>query len=428
MKIRGNTIVTPVPKDVFSAEYDYETKELFSNFGKMCTAFLEGKIVTLSTTDPMGVKNTYCCTYYAPEEMSGYESSCLIFTKVGATYTETLYVTDNGIVNEHTISIGGGESNVFNVVYSNDLGSILCDFADIKKAYHEGKIIRFRYVLDDQDYLDYYLSYYFDNGEGEEYMDFIGGDQRSIDILRLSRDGSWTIKNGKLVSEGEYDELLSRIQTCEEYLGISGGGAGEGGDIYINGTPYWIDYPMTFEDMCGFMNSVSFATCPACGSDFSHISIDYENDRVLWRDDCGESGDNIAYLTQYGASVYPHQTATPGDSFDIVYENYGPGPGSGEDYGDYITIDDSMTYSIVSGMTFRQMISDQMFLNQCSECVDNMYSAFVVGDDDRVYFHTTCGPCLPAMPEYLTHYTSNEPVSPDEPISSGARFNTVSDE
>ena len=217
--------------------------------------------------------------------------------------------------------------------------------------------------------------------------------------------------------------LESRVQTCEDYLGI-GIGPGDSGEVYIGGTPFWIDYPMTFEEMLGSVaNSISFDTCPACGSNFSHITIDYDNNRVLWRDDCGEGGDNIAYLTQYDEPVSPYQTVYPYESFDIVYEGVGPGPG-----GDYITINDSMTYDIVSGKTFREMSSEAMFLNDCRMCYSNMVSAFSVGADNRVYFYEYCSDCQPGPPGYLTHYISNEPVSADEPIYSGDMFNLCWDD
>jgi hypothetical protein len=222
------------------------------------------------------------------------------------------------------------------------------------------------------------------------------------------------------------DGLESRITTCEEYLGIGvGPGPGDSGEIIIDGTPYWIDYPMTFEEMLGnIATNISFDTCPACGSDFSHITMDYENGRVLWRDDCGE-GDYTAYLTQYDSPVSPYQTVYPGESFEVVYESDGPGV-----EGDYISINDSMTYSIISGKTFRQMIdgTDITFLNECSGCHSNMVSAFDVGEDNRVYFYDYCSDCQPGPPGYLTHYITAEPVSADEPIYNGAMFNLCWDD
>ena len=98
MKIRGTTVVTPVPKpdwnqndptkadyiknkpdipkvgtpDVYAAEFDYLSLYLTKgNFNEMVDAFwLDNKVVTLSSNNPVSNRLCFYCIYYD----TGYES------------------------------------------------------------------------------------------------------------------------------------------------------------------------------------------------------------------------------------------------------------------------------------------------------------------------------------------------------------------
>ena len=111
--------------DVYAAEYDPDSVELRSNFFEMVFAFKEGKIVTLSGTDSMGVINTLVCVHYDSEETSAYDGECLMFAFCGATYTRSVYVTADGIV---------GDSTTYITELKMDVDAIKEDMGDIDAA------------------------------------------------------------------------------------------------------------------------------------------------------------------------------------------------------------------------------------------------------------------------------------------------------
>jgi hypothetical protein len=142
MKIRGNTIVTPIPKpdwnqtdptkadyiknkpdlsevgtpEVYAATYDFASESLESDFSEMVAAFQAGKIVTLSTVYPMGEKECYYCVRYDTEETSGYEGACMIFQRAGVGYTESLYVVSDGTMHSAITNLGNIEAALDGII------------------------------------------------------------------------------------------------------------------------------------------------------------------------------------------------------------------------------------------------------------------------------------------------------------------------
>ena len=111
--------------EVYAAEYDLVDMVLLSNFGEMESAFLSGKIVTLSSNNPIGGKSLFYCTAYVPEGFGGYEGSELHFVKVGAGDIESwVVVSDGTIISNYT--------NLYNM--KNDVNNIKDDLKDLDTA------------------------------------------------------------------------------------------------------------------------------------------------------------------------------------------------------------------------------------------------------------------------------------------------------
>ena len=111
--------------EVYAAEYDLVDMVLLSNFGEMESAFLSGKIVTLSSSTPVGGNSRFYCTAYVPEGFGGYEGSELHFVQAGAGDIQSLIaVSDGTIISNYT--------NLYDV--KNDVVNIKKDLQDLDTA------------------------------------------------------------------------------------------------------------------------------------------------------------------------------------------------------------------------------------------------------------------------------------------------------
>lgn len=122
MKIRGNTVVTPAPRDVYNAEYDAYTFALKCDFNELLTAFNAKKIVTLSTITPDGGNVRYYCVNYYPPELNAYGEDLLRFMRLGDGIVETIHVTKDGLTCFYNYSINTMETDIAKL--KNDMGDI----------------------------------------------------------------------------------------------------------------------------------------------------------------------------------------------------------------------------------------------------------------------------------------------------------------
>lgn len=148
MKIRGNTIVTPVPKpdwnqtdptkadyiknkpdlsnigtqDVVNAWYDIYENRYNGNFAELRIAFQSGKTVMLSANDPVGGKVSYYCVVYTPADFGGYGQDELHFCAVGYAYIETMILLEDGTIHNNYNNLYGMKTDIDNM--KNDMGDI----------------------------------------------------------------------------------------------------------------------------------------------------------------------------------------------------------------------------------------------------------------------------------------------------------------
>ena len=146
-KIRGNTVGTTMPRpnwnqtDRTKADYILKKPENFDvyaawfdclehyitegSFDEMVSAFDSGKIVTLSTVNPIGGVSCYYCVNYTPGGFYEYDGDILKFQLAGDDWVECLIVESNG-----KITITGTDLTVM----KNDINGVKKDLKDLDTA------------------------------------------------------------------------------------------------------------------------------------------------------------------------------------------------------------------------------------------------------------------------------------------------------
>lgn len=165
------------------------------------------------------------------------------------------------------------KSTVFDVHYISEIDTIDCSFADAVNAFREGKIVRFRISHDECK--DYYCTYYCDIVEPT--MRFVGSFGDNIETVCLRGDGSFSTHTGRLITDDEYSDLLSRIEALES--GGGGGGSGDTMTIYVDGYEYKVPQTDNLPDLA---YQWRIDECGMCGGEVSPIEYDGMENSFRW--------------------------------------------------------------------------------------------------------------------------------------------------